>query len=107
MAQDTLSSKPKNRTDRLVLWGGILFSLAFTGLIWWALLFIYIGAALLVYSERSWAYLNEIVRIPVIDNMRSWYWPDCSGWVCGWRVSSTVGDHPIQRLPAHSKLVGG
>ncbi|HUV92499.1 MAG TPA: hypothetical protein VMV80_05400 [Anaerolineales bacterium] len=36
MAQNSLSSKPKNRTALLVLWGGILFSLAFTGLIWWA-----------------------------------------------------------------------
>ena len=33
----------------------------------WALLFGYIGAALLVYSERGFAYLNEIIRIPVID----------------------------------------
>jgi hypothetical protein len=33
----------------------------------WALLFTYIGAALWVYSERGWAYINEIVRIPVID----------------------------------------
>lgn len=36
MAQGTLPSKPEVRTDLLVLWGGILFSLAFTGLIWWA-----------------------------------------------------------------------
>jgi len=62
LAQNTLSSKPKNRTDLLVLRGGVHFSLAFTGLIWWALLFIYIGAALLVYSERGWAYLNEIAH---------------------------------------------
>lgn len=33
----------------------------------WALLFLYIGAALWVYSERGWAYLNEIIRIPAID----------------------------------------
>ena len=36
MALDTHPSKPNNRPDLLVLWGGILFSLAFTGLIWWA-----------------------------------------------------------------------
>jgi len=33
----------------------------------WALLILYIGLALLVYSERGWDKLNEIVRIPVID----------------------------------------
>jgi hypothetical protein len=33
----------------------------------WALLFLYIGAVLWVYSERGWAYLNEIIRIPAID----------------------------------------
>ena len=33
----------------------------------WALLFLYIGSVLLVYSQRGWAYLNEIIRIPVID----------------------------------------
>ncbi len=36
MTDSALSSKTKNRTDILALWGGILFSLAFTGLIWWA-----------------------------------------------------------------------
>ena len=36
MSQAAISSKVNNRTDLLVLWGGILFSLAFTGLIWWA-----------------------------------------------------------------------
>ena len=36
MALDTHPSKPNNRPDLLVLWGGILFSLAFTALIWWA-----------------------------------------------------------------------
>ncbi len=36
MAQNTLQIKAKSRTDLFVLWGGILFSLAFTGLIWWA-----------------------------------------------------------------------
>jgi len=36
LAQGTLSSKPKNRTGLLVLWGRIIFCLAFTGLIWWA-----------------------------------------------------------------------
>ena len=29
-------SKSNNRKDLMVLWGGIIFSLAFTGLIWWA-----------------------------------------------------------------------
>jgi hypothetical protein len=33
----------------------------------WVLLFIYIGTVLWVYSERGWSYLNEIIRIPVID----------------------------------------
>ncbi len=32
-----------------------------------ALLAAYIGAVLWVYSERGWAYLNEIIRIPLID----------------------------------------
>jgi len=32
-----------------------------------ALLFVYIALVLLVYSERGWDKLNEIVRIPVID----------------------------------------
>jgi len=36
MALDTQTSKPNHRPDLLVLWGGIIFSLAFTGLIWWA-----------------------------------------------------------------------
>ena len=36
MTQATLSARPKYRSDVLVLWGGILFSLSFTGLIWWA-----------------------------------------------------------------------
>ena len=36
MALDTHPSKPNNRPDLLVLWGGILFGLAFTALIWWA-----------------------------------------------------------------------
>ena len=33
----------------------------------WALVFVYAAAALWVYSERGWANLNEIIRIPVID----------------------------------------
>ena len=33
----------------------------------WVFLSAYVGAALLIYSERGWANLNEIVRIPVID----------------------------------------
>ena len=33
----------------------------------WALLLIYIGLVLWVYSERGRANLNEIIRIPVID----------------------------------------
>ncbi|MCJ7623671.1 MAG: hypothetical protein MUO76_09225 [Anaerolineaceae bacterium] len=33
----------------------------------WALLGGYIGAALIIYSERGWAMLNEIIRIPLID----------------------------------------
>ncbi len=32
-----------------------------------ALVFVYVAAALWVYSERGWANLNEIIRIPVID----------------------------------------
>jgi len=30
------SARPPARADMLALWGGVLFSLAFTGLIWWA-----------------------------------------------------------------------
>ena len=33
----------------------------------WAFLCVYIGLAIWVYSERGWAKLNEIIRIPVID----------------------------------------
>jgi len=32
-----------------------------------ALLAAYVGAVLWVYSERGWIYLNEIIRIPIID----------------------------------------
>ena len=32
-----------------------------------ALLAAYIGSVLWVYSERGWASLNEIIRIPIID----------------------------------------
>lgn len=33
----------------------------------WSLMISYIVSALIVYSDRGWAYLNEIVRIPLID----------------------------------------
>jgi len=33
----------------------------------WLILAIYIGSVTLVYSQRGWAQLNEIVRIPVIE----------------------------------------
>ncbi|MCA9979565.1 MAG: hypothetical protein KDD89_01980, partial [Anaerolineales bacterium] len=33
----------------------------------WAFLLAYVGAALVVYSDRGWAQLNEIIRIPAID----------------------------------------
>ncbi len=33
----------------------------------WAVTALYVMAALIVYSERGWAKLNEIVRIPVIE----------------------------------------
>lgn len=33
----------------------------------WGFLIAYVTAVLLVYSDRGWAQLNEIVRIPVID----------------------------------------
>lgn len=36
MTQTAQSTKACGRTDLLVLWAGIIFSLAFTGLIWWA-----------------------------------------------------------------------
>lgn len=36
MSQAAFMPKQKSRTDTQVLWGGINFSLAFTGLIWWA-----------------------------------------------------------------------
>ncbi|MEZ4639263.1 MAG: hypothetical protein R2856_30585 [Caldilineaceae bacterium] len=31
------------------------------------LLAIYAGLALLIYSDRGWAQMNEIIRIPMID----------------------------------------
>jgi hypothetical protein len=42
---------------------GLRLSLGVRSLI----LALYVGAALLVYSERGWVQLNEIVRIPVIE----------------------------------------
>ena len=33
----------------------------------WSFLGAYIGFALFIYSERGWANLNEIIRIPLID----------------------------------------
>ena len=36
MTNPSQTTQTNQRTDLLVLWGGILFSLAFTGLIWWA-----------------------------------------------------------------------
>ena len=33
----------------------------------WLILAVYIGSVTLVYSQRGWAQLNEIVRIPVIE----------------------------------------
>ena len=33
----------------------------------WLILAAYIGSVLAVYSQRGWAQINEIVRIPVID----------------------------------------
>ncbi len=44
-----------------------MHGLGLSRLVRWMLLFVYIGAVLLVYSERGWSYLNEIIRIPVID----------------------------------------
>ena len=32
-----------------------------------AILALYVGGALLVYSQRGWVQLNEIVRIPLIE----------------------------------------
>ena len=52
--------------------GGVLVVTQMHGLklskwVRWALLSVYIGFALFIYSERGWANLNEIVRIPTID----------------------------------------
>ena len=33
----------------------------------WSFIGSYIAAVALVYSQRGWSYLNEIVRIPAID----------------------------------------
>jgi hypothetical protein len=33
----------------------------------WLILAVYIGSVTLVYSQRGWVQLNEIVRIPVIE----------------------------------------
>jgi hypothetical protein len=33
----------------------------------WLILAVYIGSVTLVYSQRGWAKINEIVRIPVIE----------------------------------------
>ena len=33
----------------------------------WILLLTYVGLALWVYSGRGWIYLNEIIRIPLIE----------------------------------------
>ena len=52
--------------------GGLLVitqmhGLRLSKLVKWALLAIYIAAALVVYSQRGWVQLNEIVRIPLIE----------------------------------------
>ena len=33
----------------------------------WAFIATYIGSVIAVYSQRGWAYINEIIRIPAID----------------------------------------
>ena len=52
--------------------GGVLVVTQMYGLklskwVRWGLLSVYIGFALIIYSERGWANLNEIIRIPIID----------------------------------------
>ena len=52
--------------------GGVLVITQMYGLklskwVRWGLLAVYIGLALLIYSERGWANLNEIIRIPLIE----------------------------------------
>jgi hypothetical protein len=62
----------------------------------WALVFLYVGAVLWVYSERGWSYLNEIIRIPVIDYIAVvvlaglfWLGLWLVGLVKNWRTSDT------------------
>ena len=52
--------------------GGVLVITQMYGLklskwVRWGLLAVYIGLALFIYSERGWANLNEIIRIPLIE----------------------------------------
>lgn len=52
--------------------GGILVITQMHGLklskwVRWGIAVVYIGFALFIYSERGWANLNEIIRIPLID----------------------------------------
>ncbi len=52
--------------------GGVLVVTQMHGLklakwVRWAILGVYIGAVLVVYSDRGWANLNEIIRIPLIE----------------------------------------
>jgi hypothetical protein len=44
-----------------------MHGLGWSRLVRWLVAGVYIAAALLVYSSRGWAQLNEIVRIPVIE----------------------------------------
>lgn len=52
--------------------GGVLVITQMYGLklskwVRWGLLAVYIGLALFIYSERGWANLNEIIRVPLIE----------------------------------------
>ncbi len=49
------SARPAVRADMLALWGGVLFSLAFTGLIWWAGRFL-AGVPHLPDTGAAWYY---------------------------------------------------
>jgi len=60
----------------------------------WIMLLVYIGLAIWVYSERGWNYINEILRIPIIDYVAVlilaglfWIGLWLSGVVRNWRFS--------------------
>jgi hypothetical protein len=61
----------------------------------WSFLGAYIGFALFIYSERGWANLNEIIRIPLIDYIAVLLLAGLL-WLGMWIISKFRRDLPVQ-----------